>query len=84
MEFAGSMLIQIGIFTILATSFNLIIGFLIAQQAYEALGQRAVQRSVTPSYFAVPFTTKLLILAAIFVLCNYLSSINSLKLALMG
>jgi len=42
MEFAGSMLIQIGIFTILATSFNLIIGYgglmSIAHPIFFALG----------------------------------------------
>ena len=42
MEFVGSMLIQIGIFTILATSFNLIIGYgglmSIAHPIFFALG----------------------------------------------
>lgn len=60
----AALLAYVLIFVAGANVFNLIIGFLIAQQAFEALGQREIQRSVTPSYFAVPFTTKLLILTA--------------------
>ena len=51
------------IFVAGANVFNLIIGFLIGQQAYQAIGERATQRAVTPSYYAVPASTKILILA---------------------
>ena len=60
----AALLAYVLIFVAGANIFNLVIGVLIAQQAYELLGQRAQQRLVSPSYFAVPVSTKILILAA--------------------
>ncbi|MFA6211333.1 MAG: site-2 protease family protein [Candidatus Obscuribacterales bacterium] len=60
----AAMLAYVLFFVVGLNVFNIIIGVLIGQQAYESLGQRAMQRSVSPSYFAVPLSSKLVILAS--------------------
>lgn len=59
-----AMLAYVLFFVLPFSFFNVLIGLMIGQQAYESLGHREMQRSALPSYFAVPFTTKLVILAS--------------------
>ena len=73
MEFVGSILIQIGIFTILATSFNLIIGYgglmSIAHPIFFALGAYGsgllTQSTGLPVFAGIAFGTALAMLASI-------------------
>ena len=83
MEYAASILILIGIFMILATSFNLIIGYgglmSIAHPIFFALG--AYSSGLTTIHFGVPIIVGLFVAIVVALLASIALSLPSLRVS---
>jgi len=69
----GVALAAYALFSFGLNTFNLIFAALLAQQSYQAFMARAQQRAVSPSYFALPVSSKISILASYLALAGALA-----------